>query len=57
MVLPSVVMDPTRAEVVMAEEVLPEDWAPELMEPDSDGLPRTPRADEAAAAPAEVADA
>jgi hypothetical protein len=40
-VLPSVVMLLTRAEVVMAEEVLP-DWAPE--EPDP-VVPRIPRAD------------
>jgi hypothetical protein len=43
MVLPSVVMVPTRAEVVTAEEVLPDDcWAPEDPEP---VVPRIPRAD------------
>lgn len=56
MVLPSVVMVPTRAEVVMAEEVLPDDcWAPEDMAADpEDPAPLEPAA---AAAPAEVADA
>lgn len=49
MVLPPEVMVPTRAEVVTADEVLPDDcWAPEVA---------PPTAELAAAAPAEVADA
>lgn len=52
MVLPSVVMVPTRAEVVTAEEVLPDDcWAPEEV------MAADPEDPAAAAAPAEVADA
>jgi hypothetical protein len=41
-VLPPEVTVPTRAEVVTAEEVLP-DWAPD--DPEPEGLPRMPRAD------------
>lgn len=52
MVLPPEVMVPTRAEVVTADEVLPDDcWASE------EAAPAPPTAELAAAAPAEVADA
>ena len=42
--LPPVVMVPTRAEVVTAEEVLPDDcWAPEVMDADpEDAAPPPP---------------